>query len=87
MNEDFIEGFNVPVFRSLTEKVLWLGAPRMLVILNGFTGVFLFFILQIWYIVILNFILHGLAAMFAKRDPLFFSIFLRYCKLKKYYCV
>ena len=87
MKEENVEGFYVPVYRSLTEKVLWMGAPRGLVIVNGLLGVFLFFILGIWQIVALNFMLHGLAALFAKKDPLFFSIFLRYRKLKKYYYV
>ena len=85
MSDEKLDGFSVPIFRSLTEKVLWMGAPRGLVIINGMAGIFLFFILQIWQITILNLILHGLAALFAKKDPLFFDIFLRSRKIKNYY--
>ena len=87
MSEENLDGFSVPIFRSLTEKVLWLGAPRMLVIANGMVGIFLFFILQMWQIAVLNLILHGFATLFAKGDPLFFDIFLRSRKIKDHYYV
>lgn len=83
MNE--IEGFEIPIHRSLTEEMLLAGCPRAIVILNGSVFVMLVLILQIWYTIPFNIILHIAAVMVTKKDPQFFECFKRYIHKKNYY--
>lgn len=82
MEED---GFRVPLHRSLTEPLLMGGAPREIAILNGTLAAAFGLILHMYYILVLNVIIHLVAVAFTKRDPQFFSVFKRHINQKKYY--
>lgn len=82
MEED---GFRVPVHRSLTEPVLLGGAPREIAFLNATLAAALGLILHMYYLLVLNFIIHLIAVALTKRDPQFFSVFKRHINQKKYY--
>jgi len=65
-----IEGFEVPLHRSLTEPILLAGAPRSLAILNGTLAAALGLGLRLWIVGIVVWVLgHSLAVFAAKRDP------------------
>lgn len=80
-----IEGFEIPIHRSLTDKILMGGVPRNVAILNGALGAVLFFYLQSWYAVPVCVLIHILATIATKHDPDFLDCFKRQMKQKPYY--
>jgi len=79
------EGYEVPVHRSLTEKILIAGAPREIAILNGTLGAALGMGLHSFYALPLCIAFHLFAVAMTKRDPQFFDSFRRHIKQKQYY--
>lgn len=78
-----IEGFEVPVFRSLTEPILLGGAPRGLAIINGTLAAAVGLGLQQWLAGLALWLLgHSLAVFAARRDPEFLPILLRHLRQK-----
>jgi type IV secretion system protein VirB3 len=76
-----IEGFEVPLHRSLTEPILLGGAPRTLAIANGTLAVALGLGLRLWLPgIALWAIGHLLSVWGAKRDPQFVPVFARHLK-------
>jgi len=80
-----IEGFEIPIHRSLTEQILFAGVPRNMAIINGTLGAALFLGLQSWIAVPVSLIIHILAVFATKQDPQFFDCIKRHIKQKKYY--
>ncbi|ARM30493.1 VirB3 family type IV secretion system protein [Prosthecochloris sp. HL-130-GSB] len=75
-----IEGYEVPMHRSLTEVILLGGVPRTLAFLLWTTAAALGFGLhQIWFVPVAV-VLHVIFAAMAKRDPQFFDVFVRAMK-------
>ncbi len=67
-----IEGFEVPLHRSLTEPILLGGAPRAIAIVNGTVSAALGLGLRLWIAGLVLWVLgHSLAVFAAKRDPNF----------------
>ena len=66
-----MEGFTVPVHRSLTQPILLGGAPREFAILNGTLGTALLFGLHSLIGVPVCLVLHVVAVALAKKDPQF----------------
>ena len=80
-----IEGFEVPLHRSLTEPILLGGAPRSIAIVNGTIAAALGLGLQMWIAgVVLWIVGHSLAVFAAKRDPDFATVLIRHLRQKAY---
>ncbi|MDF1625384.1 MAG: VirB3 family type IV secretion system protein [Parvibaculaceae bacterium] len=78
-----IEGFEVPVHRSLTEPILLGGAPRAVAILNGTLAAAIGLGLQQWIAGLVMFVAgHTLAVFAAKRDPDFLPVLARHLRQK-----
>jgi type IV secretion system protein VirB3 len=76
-----IEGFEAPVYRSLTEPVLLGGAPRGLAIVNGTLAAALGLGLQMWIAGLILWLAgHSLAVLAAKRDPDFAPVLARHLR-------
>jgi len=80
-----IEGFEVPLHRSLTEAILLGGAPRGIAILNGTLAAAMGLGLQQWIAGLLLWLAgHSLAVFAAKRDPDFAPVLARHLRQKVY---
>jgi type IV secretion system protein VirB3 len=80
-----IEGFEVPLHRSLTEAILLGGAPRGIAILNGTLAAAMGLGLQQWIAGLLLWLAgHSLAVFAAKRDPDFASVLARHLRQKAF---
>ena len=80
-----VEGFSIPVHRSLTEPILMGGAPRGAAILNGTIAAALGLGLQIWVLGIAFWVIaHGICVFAAKRDPKFLEVLTRHIRHKGY---
>lgn len=80
-----VEGFSIPVHRSLTEPILMGGAPRGAAILNGTIAAALGLGLQIWLLGIAYWVIaHGICVFAAKRDPKFLEVLTRHIRHKGY---
>lgn len=76
-----VDGFEVPLHRSLTEPVLMGGAPRSVAILNGTLAAAIGIGLQLWIGgVLLWMVGHALAVWGARADPQFMEVFSRHLK-------
>jgi len=76
-----IDGFEVPLHRSLTEPVLLAGAPRGIAIVNGTVAAALGLGLQLWIAGLLLWVLgHSLAVFAARRDPHFAEVLARHLR-------
>src|SRR5260221_7938633 len=70
-----IEGFEVPLHRSLTEPILLAGAPRAIAIVNGTVAAALGLGLRLWIAGLALWVIgHSLAVFAAKRDPHFVEV-------------
>jgi len=80
-----VEGFEVPLHRSLTEPILLGGAPRGIAIVNGTLAAAMGLGLQQWIAGLLLWLLgHSLAVFAAKRDPDFAPVLARHLRQKVY---
>ena len=65
--------YEFPFYRSLTEQILFLGAPRAAIMLNAMVA-FLFIInFHFWYILPVNLLFHFGCIYVAKNDDQFFD--------------
>ena len=82
---DRILGFEVPIHRSLTERILLAGVPREAALLNAtFTAAFVFG-LQCWYALPVGIGLHWLALRLTRRDSHFFDVLRRVLRFRVFY--
>jgi type IV secretion system protein VirB3 len=80
---DDIEGFEVPLHRSLTEPILLAGAPRAIAIVNGTVAAALGLGLRLWIAGVLLWVIgHSIAVFAAKRDPDFAQVVARHLRQK-----
>ena len=80
-----IEGFEVPLHRSLTEPILLAGAPRAIAIVNGTVAAALGLGLRLWIAGLLLWVVgHSIAVFAAKRDPDFAEVLRRHLRHKVY---
>lgn len=78
-----IQGFEIPLHRSLTQPILLAGAPRAVAILNGTIAAALGLGLRLWIAgIAFGLIGHAIAAFAAKRDPLFVEVLGRHLRQK-----
>jgi type IV secretion system protein VirB3 len=82
---DHVPGFEIPVHRSLTERILFVGVPREAALLNAtFTAAFVFG-LQCWYALPIGVGLHCLAVRLVRRDDRFFDVARRSLRFRVFY--
>jgi type IV secretion system protein TrbD len=80
-----VDGFEVPLHRSLTEPILMAGAPRSVAIVNGTLAAAVALGLQLWVPgIALGMLGHTLAVWGAKLDPQFMEVFARQVKHPPY---
>ena len=76
-----IDGYDVPLYRSLTEPVLLAGAPRAVAIVNGTIAAALGLGLQLWIAGLILWVVgHSIAVFAAKRDPDFVEVLRRHLR-------
>ncbi len=76
-----IEGFEVPLHRSLTEPILLGGAPRSVAIVNGTLAAAVGLGLQQWLAGVAFWLIgQTLAVLAAKRDPDFLTVLVRHLR-------
>ncbi len=81
----FIEGFEVPLHRSLTEPILLAGAPRAIAIVNGTIAAALGLGLRLWIAgIVLWAVGHSFAVFAAKRDPQFAEVLSRHLRQRSH---
>ncbi|MEQ1754314.1 MAG: VirB3 family type IV secretion system protein [Micropepsaceae bacterium] len=81
-----IQGFEIPLHRSLTQAILLAGAPRAVAIVNGTIAAAMGLGLRLWIAgIALGLIGHAIAAYAAKRDPNFVEVLGRHLRQKAHY--
>lgn len=80
-----VEGFEVPIHRSLTEQIMIGGVPRNVAILNGTFIAALGLGLHSFLALPLGLVLHLLALAATKSDNQFFDVFRRHVRQKNFY--
>ena len=80
-----LDGFEVPLHRSLTEPIFMAGAPRAVAIVNGTLAAAVGIGLRLWLVgIALGVVGHVLAVWGAKADPQFMDVFSRHVKHKPF---
>ena len=83
MTRSSIEGFEIPLHRSLAEPILLGGAPRAVAIVNGTVAAALGIGLQLWIAgIALWAVGHAIAVFAAERDPHFAAVLARHLRQK-----
>ena len=82
-----MEGFEVPIHRSLAEFIMIAGAPREITILNGTLTAAIVLGMQSLVGLPIGLIVQLAAVAVSKRDPQFFATFRRQIRQKRYYGV
>jgi type IV secretion system protein VirB3 len=81
-----VEGFDVPLYRALTQPILLGGAPRTLAIANGTLAAALGLGLQMWVPGLIVWAAgHTLAVISARYDPDFVPVLLRHLRQKAHF--
>jgi len=78
-----IEGYEIPLHRSLTEVILLGGVPRTPAILLWTTAAALGFGMQQIWVLPFAVLLHLVLVALTRRDPFFFEVFIRALKSPK----
>ena len=80
-----LDGFEVPLHRSLTEPIFMGGAPRAVAVVNGTLAAAVGIGLRLWLVgTALGLVGHVLAVWGAKADPQFMEVFARHVKHKAF---
>ena len=85
-NENVNSWYSLPFYRSLTEQILFLGAPRAAIMLNALIAFMFIINFHFWYILPLSVIFHFGCIYLAKNDDQFFDCLKVYQGKKNYYC-
>ena len=76
-----VEGYEVPLHRSLTEPMTMGGAPRTVAIVNGTLAAALGLGLQLWLAGIAVWLIgHAAAVWAARKDPAFMEVAVRHLR-------
>ena len=78
---------HLPLYRSLTEYILFMGVPRSCIIYNSGAAIFMILTLGLsyWYLLTLNVIVHFAFRYFSQDDAQFFDCFVVYTYKHDYY--
>lgn len=80
-----VEGFSIPIHRSLISPMYWMGVPRKLLLIEVGASVFAFVFFKNYYVAILMILLHMVFMVLGRRDPQFHQVFWRYLLHSPYY--
>ena len=80
-----MEGFEIPIHRSLTQKIMIAGVPREIALLNGTLTAAIFLGLHSFWGLPMGFVLHLATVALSRHDQQFFETFRRQVKQRKYY--
>lgn len=80
-----MEGFEVPIHRSLTQPILIAGVPREIAILNGTLTAALVLGLHSFLGLPVGLFIHLVTRSLAKKDPQFLETLRRQIRQKRYY--
>lgn len=80
-----MEGFEIPIHRSLTQPIMIGGVPREIAILNGTITAALVLGMHSFYGLPLGLVIHIASLTLSKRDPQFFATFRRQIKQRSFY--
>ena len=76
-----LPGFEVPLYRALTEPILLGGAPRFIAILNSTLAAALGLGLRLWIVGLMVWVVgHALAAAAARKDVQFADVISRHAR-------
>ena len=78
-----MEGYEIPLHRSLTEVILLGGVPRTPAILLWTTSAAFGFGLQQIWVLPFAILMHVVLVALTRRDPFFFEVFIRALKSPK----
>ncbi|MBP2629461.1 MAG: hypothetical protein H6Q70_89 [Firmicutes bacterium] len=78
--------FELPFYRSLSEQILLLGAPKPMLILNGLVMLLFIVDFNFWLIIPVNLVIHFGCIYLTKNDDQFFDCLRKYIRKKNYYC-
>ena len=81
------EGYVVPIRRSLTQPMLWMGVPRTLLILEFVLALIFGVLFKTIMVVFVIVGIHFVCRFLTHNDPQFHEVFLRYLRNKSYYDV
>lgn len=77
---------NLPLYQSLTEHVLFAGAPTSVLVVLGLVTLLFVAMFQFYYIVAITGPLYVLSVYLATDDPQAFDLYLIYKTKDDYYC-
>ena len=80
-----MEGFEIPIHRSLTQPILIAGVPREMAIINTTFAAAFVIGLHSFSALPVGVLLHFVSFRLAKQDVLFFATFRRHIHQKQYY--
>ncbi|MEM7668952.1 MAG: VirB3 family type IV secretion system protein [Pseudomonadota bacterium] len=81
-----IDGYCIPVHRSVTQPIMMAGAPRAATILNGTLAAAIGLGLQLWPVgIVLWVVAQSLCVFAARRDPLFLDVLRRHLRQTDYF--
>ena len=80
-----MEGFEIPIHRSLTQPIMIGGVPREIAILNGTITAALVLGMHSFWGLPLGIVIHIASLTLSKRDPQFFATFRRQVKQRSFY--
>lgn len=76
-----------PLYKSLTQQILLMGAPRKIVVMNFAIAALLLLSFKTFYVLPLNVAIHIVAVYITKFDEQFFDCLHRYLSKKSFYGV
>lgn len=83
--EKEVEGYEIPIHRSLTEEMLLGGVPRAVALINGTVAAAFGLGLHSFIPLPICIVIHVLAVVATKQDPQFFDAFKRHINQKTHY--
>jgi type IV secretion system protein TrbD len=81
MSHSHLPGFEVPLYRALTDPIMLGGAPRGIAILNGTLAAALGLGLRLWIVGLIVWVVgHAVAAAAARKDVQFAEVISRHTR-------
>ena len=80
-----MEGFEIPIHRSLTQTIMIAGAPREVTIINGTLTAAIVLGMQSLIGLPVGLAIQALAVAISKHDPQFFATFRRQVRQRRFY--
>lgn len=79
------KGYVIPIHRSLTTELYWMGVPRNVLLFEVFASIFSVVIFAKFWIVPLMICIHFICRYFGNNDPKFMSVFWRSKDYESFY--